>query len=95
MNVSIHKMKALTRLSVILAAALAVVSVFGAFVPTTYERDAPSMAVQGMGQDWVDLFLVVPLLVLSLIFMLRGGRLAAYIFGGTVFYVLYLSLIHI
>jgi hypothetical protein len=76
-------------LSVMLAAALVVVSIFGAFIPATYERDAPSMAAQGMGQDWVDLFLVVPLLLLSLMFMFRGSRVAAYIYGGTLFYILY------
>ena len=81
--------KILTGLTVGLAASLAIVSVFGAFVPITYERDAPSMAAQGMGQDWVDLFLVVPLLVFSLIFMLGGSRIASYFYGGTVFYILY------
>jgi hypothetical protein len=82
-------MKAQAGLTAILAAALAAVSIFGAFVSTTYLRDAPSMGAQGTGQDLVDLFLVVPLLILSLIFMFRGSRIAAHIYGGTVFYILY------
>jgi hypothetical protein len=41
-------------LSVLLAISLALVSYYGAFVPSTYERDAASMAAQGMGQDIVD-----------------------------------------
>jgi hypothetical protein len=89
MSASNPSIKILTGLTVVLAAALALVSVFGAFVPTTYERDAASMAAQGMGQDWVDLFLVVPLLILSLTFMLRGSRIASYLYGGTVYYIMY------
>ncbi len=85
----IPEMKAQAGLTAILAVALAVVSAFGAFVPTTYVRDAPSLGAQGMGQDLVDLFFVVPLLVLALIFMLRGHRIAITIYGGTVFYILY------
>jgi len=45
------------------------VSFFGAFVSDTYERDSNSMAVQGKVQDLVELFFVVPLLFLSLIFI--------------------------
>ncbi len=81
--------KAIVILSTVMAAALAVVSFFGAFDAATYERDATSMAAQGAGQDLVDLVLVVPLLVLSLIFMLRNSRIASFIFAGTVFYILY------
>ena len=81
--------KAIVILSTVMATALAVVSFFGAFDVATYERDAPSMAAQGAGQDLVDLVLVVPLLVFSLIFMLRNSRIASFIFGGTVFYILY------
>jgi len=81
--------KAIVLLSTLMAAALAVVSFFGAFDATTYERDAASMAAQGAGQDLVDLVLVVPLLVISLVVMLRRSRVASLIFGGTVFYILY------
>jgi hypothetical protein len=81
--------KAIVILSTVVAAALAVVSFFGAFDVVTYERDAPSMAAQVAGQDLVDLVFIVPLLVFSLIFMLRNSRIATFIFGGTVFYILY------
>jgi hypothetical protein len=86
--------RALTILSAILAAALGVVSYCGAFVPATYERDAASMAAQGIGQDMVNLFVVVPLLIISLIWMRRGGRITSFIFGGTLFYILYSFVIY-
>jgi hypothetical protein len=81
--------KAIVVLTVLMTAGLAVVSIFGAFDPGTYARDAPSMAAQGAGQDLVDLFLVVPGLAVSLALVLRGSRIALFVFAGVVFYVLY------
>jgi hypothetical protein len=84
-----HNRKAMVILSTVTAIALAIVSYFGAFDAATYERDAASMAAQGAGQDFVDLVFVIPLLVFSLVFMMRNSRMASFIFGGTVFYILY------
>jgi len=73
----------------ILAISLTIVSYFGAFVPTTYEREVASMAAQGVGQDLVDLFFVVPMLLIALLFVHKNKKSAYLIFSGTVFYVLY------
>ncbi len=81
--------KAIIILTIVLAAALAIVSFFGAFDTATYERDAPSLAAQGAGQDFVDLVIVVPLLILSLVFVPRKSRAALFILAGAVFYILY------
>ncbi len=82
-------LKIITILTIILSIFIIVVSYYGAFVFSTYERDAASMAAQGIGQDIVDLFFVVPLLIVSLLFMHRKNKTAYFIFSGTVFYVLY------
>jgi hypothetical protein len=87
-------LKTITILSALLAVSLAVVSIIGAFSPGTYEREVPSMAAQGVGQDVVDLFLVVPLLVLSLVFVHKKKRAALFVFGGTVLYILYSFVIY-
>ncbi len=79
----------ITVLTVLLAVLLAAVSFSGAFIPGTYGREVPSMAAQGAGQDMVDLFLVVPLLILSLFLVHRKVKAALFLFGGTVFYILY------
>ncbi len=83
------RMNIITILTLLAAAALAVVSWSGAFVPGTYARETASLAAQGAGQDLFDLFAVTPLLLISLWFTRRGSRTAFLIFGGTVFYVLY------
>jgi hypothetical protein len=81
-------------LTILIMITLSVVSVFGAFFPGTYERDSASMAAQGMGQDLVDLFLVIPLLGVSLILMIRGSRVWTLIYGGLLFYILYSFIIY-
>ena len=90
----INNLKPITILSVCLAVSLTVVSFCGSFIPLTYQKETVSMAVQGMGQDMVDLFLVVPLLILTLVFIRKNSKAAFYIFGGTVFYILYSFVIY-
>ena len=84
----------ITILAVLLAVCVAVVSICGSFVKKTYERETESLAAQGIGQDLVDLFLVVPLLLISLVFVRRGSRTAFFLFGGTVFYIMYSFVIY-
>ena len=81
-------------LTILLTISLAVVSIFGVFVEKTYEREVASMAAQGAGQDLVDLILVVPLMVFSMIFMQKGSKIATFLFGGTVLYTLYSFVIY-
>jgi hypothetical protein len=90
---SIQK-KIIIILTVILAVLLAIASYFGVFVSITYERDAISMAVQGVGQDFVNLFLIVPLLLVILPFIKKDSRIVLLIHTGTVFYVLYSFIIY-
>jgi hypothetical protein len=84
-----RQLKVIALLSGVMAIALGIVSYYGAFIPSTYERDAPSMAIQGMGQDIFDLFFVVPLLLISMFFMLKNKQVALFVFSGTIFYILY------
>ena len=87
-------LKTLKILTILIALSLTIVSIAGAFLPVTYERDAASMAAQGAGQDLVDLFLVVPLLLVSYYFLTRESRFATLIYGGTPFYILYSFIIY-
>jgi len=76
-------------LSFPLAALLAACAAGGIFLPAVYAREHPNWAAQGLGQDWVDLVLVVPLLAVLAYRTLEGGRVAALMLGGTLAYTLY------
>jgi hypothetical protein len=86
--------KILRILTILLAISLALVSIAGAFFPDTYARDSPSMGAQGVGQDLVDLFIAVPLLLISFLFMSRGSRVSTLVYGGTVGYIMYSFVIY-
>ncbi|MBN1388823.1 MAG: hypothetical protein JW965_10270 [Bacteroidales bacterium] len=91
---SSSQLKTITILTFIMIIFLATASIFGAFVDITYARETASMAAQGTGQDIVDLFLVVPSIIVCLIHMRKNNRIATLIFGGLVFYVLYSFIIY-
>lgn len=86
---AIVNQRLIVSLSVIMITSLAVVSYLGGFSSWVYERDSASMATQGIGQDIFDLFIVVPLLIISLARSIQGKRVALFVFTGSVFYVLY------
>ena len=86
--------KTLRILTILLAISLAVVSIAGAFFSGTYERDAASMAAQGAGQDLVDLFLVVPMLIITFFYASKGKRVASLLYGGILFYIMYSFIIY-
>jgi len=88
------QLRTITILTLIMLVFLSFASVFGIFVDITYARETTSMAAQGMGQDIVDLFLVVPTVIITLIMMKRNKRIATLIFGGLVFYILYSFIIY-
>ena len=86
--------KILRVLTILLALSLAIVSIAGAFFPETYSRDSASLAAQGVGQDLVDLFIAVPMLLLSFYYAARGRRVFTLIYGGILFYILYSFIIY-
>lgn len=87
-------LKTLRMLTVLLALSLSIVSIAGAFFPSTYERDSASIAAQGAGQDLVDLFVGVPLLLVSFFLASRGSRKAALVYAGTLAYIMYSFIIY-
>jgi hypothetical protein len=86
--------KTLRWLTYLLSVTLGVVSIAGAFLPGTYSRDSVSLAAQAAGQDLVDLFLVLPLLLLSFRSVTRGNRRGTLIYGGVLAYLVYSFVIY-
>ena len=76
-------------LSVPLAILTAIVSYAGVFVESTYARENSLYAAQGIGQDIVNLFIVVPILLLAAFFAWRKSKLGLLIWSGAIFYLAY------
>lgn len=86
--------KILRILTILIALSLIIASIAGAFLSGTYERDSASMAAQGVGQDLVDLFLAVPLLLISFIYTQKGSRIASLVYGGVLSYIMYSFIVY-
>jgi hypothetical protein len=76
-------------LSFPLAALFAGASLGNILMPDAYRRETALWTAQGLGQDWVDLLVVVPVLIVSATFALRGSRLSRLLLGGTLAYTAY------
>jgi hypothetical protein len=76
-------------LSLPLVVLTAIVSYAGIFMESTYARENTFYAAQGIGQDIVNLFIVVPVLFIVSIFAWRNSKLALLIWSGAVFYLAY------
>jgi hypothetical protein len=91
---NIFNLPAIKILAVIIIVLVSIVSIFGGFVDSTYKRDHPSMAVQAMGQDLVDLFIVIPTMIIVLVYFIRRNTAATLILGGIISYILYSFIIY-
>jgi len=77
-----------------IALLVAIASIGGIAVRATYARETASWTAQGIGQDWVNLFVAVPALVGAAIATLRGRRAAALVLGGALAYTAYSYVIY-
>jgi hypothetical protein len=61
----------------------------GVFWSGTYAREAPAWAAQGIGQDYFNLFVFLPFLLVVWLLARRGSRFGALALGGGLLYSLY------
>src|ERR1700738_4571234 len=80
-------------LSVIDALLVLLASVSGIFLKSVYARETPSWAVQGIGQDIVNLVAVMVLLIAAY-FVNNGSVKAFLVWSGVLLYLLYAYVIY-
>ncbi|MGQ9629150.1 MAG: hypothetical protein ACUVXI_02400, partial [bacterium] len=76
-------------LSIPLAILTAIVSCAGIFIQNTYSKETISYAIQGIGQDIVNLFIIVPLLIISAVLAYRNNKTGLFLWSGSLFYLAY------
>jgi hypothetical protein len=77
-----------------LASLIAAVSLAGLLRPELYSKETADWVAQATAQDAVDLFLILPVFVLSGLYLFRGERLAEPIWGGALVYLIYTFIIY-
>lgn len=76
-------------LSLFLGVVIIIISVTGLFVPDFYSLETPNWQAQSLGQDLVDLVLIVPCLLITSLLTYRGSTTAKSVWGGVVLYLTY------
>lgn len=84
----------IVRLSILICILLLVVSCVGLLFPSTYSAETPNWTAQAVGQDMFDLFLVVPFLLVTAIFIHKKSRKALLLWSGAMLYTIYSFLIY-
>lgn len=81
--------KPVLALSILLGLLVVVVSCTGLLTPGFYARETANWQAQSLGQDMVDLFVIVPCLIVASVATYNGSNTARMIWGGTVLYLTY------
>jgi hypothetical protein len=72
-----------------LAFLVAIASLGGLLIPSLYSRESANWAAQAVSQDWIDLVLAVPWLIVTAVFALRGSRRGLMLLAGGQLYTVY------
>lgn len=87
-------MGSILKFSVPLILLVIVVSVCGLLYPEIYKAASPNWLAQSVGQDTVDLFLIVPVLIIGTVYSMSSHRFAIYLWLGTLLYLVYTFVIY-
>jgi hypothetical protein len=75
--------------SILLALFIVIVSYAGLFIPDTYINETANWRAQALGQDMIDLFLIVPLLLVTSWLAYKNNRIAQLLWSGILIYIIY------
>lgn len=76
-------------ISFLLVVLVGITSVTGLYTPEFYAREAPNWQVQSVGQDLVNLFLIVPVLICSAFLTYKKRKAVILVWGGVLLYLVY------
>lgn len=76
-------------LSFILGVLIIMASYIGLFTPDFYHAETENWQAQSIGQDIINLVLIAPVLFITAALVARKNRMAEFIWGGVVLYLIY------
>lgn len=86
--------KIILSLSIPLSILIALVSCTGILTPDFYAEETFNWRIQSVGQDMIDLFLVVPTLLVTAMLAYRKKYIAGLLWAGVIVYILYTFIIY-
>lgn len=86
--------KQVLALTVPLAMLVGGVSLVGIFTPNFYGNETLNWQVQSLGQDIVDLVLIVPVLMITALITFKNGNVGILLWSGVILYLVYTFVIY-
>ncbi len=86
--------KIILLLSLPIAILVTIVSYTGLFFPDTYAKETANWAAQAVAQDIIDLFLIIPFLLISSWLGFKKNRIALLLWSGVLIYLIYTFVIY-
>ncbi len=85
----IEHVRIVTAFSILLVLLVAGVSLVGIFTPDFYANEKLSWQVQALGQDIIDLVLVVPILLVTTLIAFNIEKTVVFLWAGILLYIIY------
>ncbi len=89
-----HQLRAAANGGVVAAVLFIAISLGGFLVSGAYARETPTWAVQAVAQDWFDLIVAGPCLLIAALAAWRGSRRGQLVLGGFLLYTIYTLVIY-
>jgi len=83
------KSRMILLLSIAITALIASVSLVGIYSPNFYALETLNWQVQSIGQDVIDLVLIVPVLIVTALITLKNRTVGFPVWGGVILYLIY------
>ncbi len=80
--------------SILMAVLIAVTAIFGLFVPDTYQRETANWAAQAKAENWIDLAILFPGLIISSLLAYRKSAVARLCRLGLILYTMYAFILY-
>src|SRR5688572_22737293 len=71
-----------------------IASLSGLLIPGTYYKESINWTTQSMGQDLIDLFLIIPFYLLATTLAAKNSKIAFTMWGGINLYLIYTFVIY-
>ena len=80
--------------SILTAILIAITAVFGLLVPETYQRESANWTAQAKAEDWIDLIIVFPGLIITSLLAYRKSAVARLCRLGLLLYTIYAFILY-
>jgi len=86
--------KAVLALSISLSLLVGMVSIVGIYSPNFYINETLNWQVQSLGQDIIDLVLIVPILITTALLTIKNRTIGTFLWAGVIIYLIYTFVIY-